>query len=177
MMETKTDSTDELLAHYADCPRLLGEVITGLLEDQLDWSESSESWTIRQIIHHLADGDDIWKSFIKRAVGNPQGVFRLDWYWQMPQEEWARAWHYAERAVEPSLALFQASRAHVVQLLRHIPGALDRCLLVCTPDGNEEKVSVAEIVAMQTRHGEGHIADIRRILALHRDREISGGSQ
>jgi len=40
-------------------------------------------------VHHLADGDDIWTICIKAALGNSEGLFSLQWYWDKPQTEWA----------------------------------------------------------------------------------------
>ena len=170
-MEPHTDLENNIIDGYADCALLLQKAIQELTESELNLAESSDSWTIRGYIHHMVDGDDIWKVFIKRALGNSQGAFLLDWYWQMPQMDWARAWHYTERPIEPSLALFTASRAHVAQLLRLTSGALDKHLVMGMPDGNEQLVSIREIVEMQTRHIEGHIADIQRILAVHHTRD------
>lgn len=170
-MEAQIDLENHIIDSYAGCAPLLQKAIQELTESELNLAENSSSWTIREYIHHMVDGDDIWKVFIKRALGNSQGAFLLDWYWQMSQEDWARAWHYAERAIEPSLALFAASRAQVAQLLRSTSGSLDRHLVMGLPDGNEQLVSIREIVEMQTRHIEGHIADIQRILAVHHARD------
>ena len=121
-MSEQLSMQNETIAHYADGPKRLEAAITGLSATSLDVALSNDSWTIRQIVHHLADGDDIWKVFIKQAIGNPGGEFVLEWYWQVPQEEWAERWAYWERAIEPSLALYRASRCHIVQLLEHTPG-------------------------------------------------------
>jgi uncharacterized damage-inducible protein DinB len=160
-------SQSEIIADYADGPKRLETAIAGLSEADLDVAQSSDSWTIRQVVHHLTDGDDIWKVFIKRAIGNPGGEFTLEWYWQMPQDEWAERWVYEERAIDPSLALFRASRRHIVQLLEHIPGVWEKSLRIRWPNGEEQEVSVGWVVEMQTRHMEGHLGDIRRIREAH----------
>jgi hypothetical protein len=133
----------------------------------LDIGLSSESWTIREIIHHIADGDDLWKSFIKQALGNPGGNFSLDWYWHLPQDEWAERWSYQTREIEPSLMMLRASRSHVVQLLRHTPEAMEKSLQVCWPGGGEQEVSVGWVVEMQTQHVMGHVADVGKIREAH----------
>jgi len=45
------------------------------------------AWTIRQIVHHVAGGDDLWKAAIKAAIGNSRGLFSYCWYWDKPQDE------------------------------------------------------------------------------------------
>jgi hypothetical protein len=164
-MNTQLSGQDEqLIADYGNCPSQLEAAIIGLSEVNLAMSKSAESWTIRETIHHIADGDDMWKLFIKRAIGNPEGEFLFDWYWQVPQDDWANSWHYKERAIEPSLALFRANRSHIVQLLRHTPGAMEKSLRVRWPTKiGEQAVKVRLVVKGQTQHVLDHIAEIGEI--------------
>ena len=151
-----------IIAEYAGGPKQLEVAIADLPKGCLDFAENDTTWTIRQIVHHVADGDDIWKVFVKRAVGNPGGRFDLQWYWDKPQDEWVQSWAYAVREIEPSLALFRANRAHIVQLLSSIPSAWEQRLSVRWPSGEEHLVSVGWVVEMQARHVPGHVDDIRR---------------
>jgi len=169
-MTKKSDqihNRNDLLTAFADGPRRLEAAIAGVTETNLDISLSSESWTIRQIVHHITDGDDIWKTFIKQAVGNPGGEFNLEWYWQIPQNHWSTEWAYEDRPIEPSLALFRANRNHLSQLMKYIPDAWDKSLRIRWPDGTEQEVDIEWVVVMQTHHIDGHIEDIRRICELH----------
>jgi hypothetical protein len=166
-MSDQTTPQRDILAGYAAGPDRLEAAIAGLSAADLDLSLSSDSWSIRQIVHHIADGDDLWKEFIKRAIGNPEGEFILAWYWQIGQEEWARRWAYQEREIEPSLALFRAGRAHVVQLLAHRPETWSHTLLIRWPKGEEAQTSVEWVVAMQARHIDGHLEDILQIRNAH----------
>lgn len=162
-MQEQARKDRKILASYATGPDQLQIAIAGLSEEQLDLALSAETWTIRQIIHHLTDGDDIWKIFVKRAIGNPKGCFELVWYWEIPQNDWVRHWAYAQREIEPSLALFRANHAHVIQLLETIPGVWEKSLLLNLPNGKEQPASIEEIIAMQSHHVEGHVNDIRKI--------------
>ena len=166
-MNDQAGNRSDILASYAAGPDRLEAALAGLSEADLDLALSGDSWSIRQIVHHIADGDDLWKEFVKRAIGNPEGEFILAWYWQIGQAEWARRWAYRERAIEPSLALFRASRAHIVQLLAHRPEAWSHSLLIHWPNGEEMQTSVEWVVAMQARHVMGHLDDIRRIREAH----------
>jgi len=162
-MSDRVSSQSDIIADYAAGPDRLEAAIAGLCAADLDLALDGNSWSIRQIVHHIADGDDIWKEFVKRAIGNPAGEFTLAWYWQLAQNDWAGRWAYRERDIEPSLALFRASRAHVVQLLAHRPEAWSNSLLIHWPNGEEMQTSVEWVVAMQARHVDGHLDDIRRI--------------
>ena len=156
-----------IIAGYADGPNQVETTIAGLSEGELDIAESDDTWTIRQIVHHVVDGDDIWKVYIKRAIGNPGGKFDLQWYWAMPQDEWVKSWAYASREIEPSLALFHASRGHIVQLLEKVPAVWEQSLRVRWPSGEEQQVSVAWVIKMQAQHVPGHLDDIRRTRQVH----------
>ena len=163
-MDKQMSYRETVIARYADGPNQLEAEIAGLSEGELDLAESDGAWTIRQIVHHLVDGDDLWKMFIKRAIGSPGGQFDLQWYWELPQVEWAKSWAYASRAIGPSLALFRANRDQVVQLLEQIPDIWERSLLVRWPNGKEQEVKVGWVVKMQAKHLTGHIEDIHRAL-------------
>jgi uncharacterized damage-inducible protein DinB len=156
-----------VLARYEEGPALLERALAGLTDAELDARPRAGGWTIRQIVHHLADGDDLWKVGLKAALGYPDGEFTLAWYWALPQEEWAESWAYSRRALGPSLALLRASRNQVRQLLAEVPDAWTRTIGVRRPDGDVATIAVGEIVKMQADHVEHHVA---RILAVRRER-------
>jgi len=155
------------LALYADGPAQLEAALVGLSESDLNLARTGDSWTIRQIVHHLADGDDIWKTCIKAALGNREGLFSLQWYWDKPQTEWAENWKYANRRIEPSLALLRANRHHIVDLIQQTPDAWEKSIRVKWPDGEEERITIGEVLEMQAGHVVGHIDDIQMIRQGH----------
>lgn len=160
-----SDQIDQrrIVRNYGDGPSLLQAAIADLTENDLDYSMSDDSWTIRMIVHHIADGDAIWKSFIWQSLGDTGGEFKLQWYWQIPQDQWAKRWNYAKRGIGPSLAVFEANRSQTLQLLEQVPDAMERSLLIRWPNGEEQQVAVHWVVEMQAQHVLGHISDIGRI--------------
>jgi hypothetical protein len=97
------DAESAVLTRYAEGPEQLERALAGLDELGLDASRSPGAWTVRQIVHHIVDGDDIWKLCIKSALGNEDGEFTLAWYGAQPQEVWADRWKYSARSTFPSL--------------------------------------------------------------------------
>ncbi len=156
------------LAQFADGPSLLESAISGLTESNLDLALNPDSWSIRQIVHHVSDGDDIWKICIKAALGNPQGCFSFQWYWDRPQTEWAENWKYSQRSLESSLELLCASRRQILDLIRSIPQAWEKSIRLKKPDGQEECISVGEMIEIQARHVIDHIHDIQKIRRANR---------
>ncbi len=155
------------LALYADGPAQLEAMLMSLTESDLNLSQTGDSWTIRRIVHHVADGDDIWKTCIKAALGNSEGLFSLQWYWDKPQIEWAENWKYADRRIESSLALLRANRQHIVELVQQTPGAWEKSIRLKWPEGEEDRITIGEVLEMQASHVVGHIDDIRMIRQAH----------
>jgi uncharacterized damage-inducible protein DinB len=165
-MKSKDNQTS-ILAQYAQGPALLETSLAGSGEADLDARGSQVGWTIRQIVHHIVDGDDFWKLCIKSALGNEEGEFTLEWYWALSQDEWAERWEYSRRSVDVSLALFKANRAHVLQLLEQVPDAWQRSIGMRRPDGQTERVSVGTAIEVQARHVVHHTKRIRAIREQH----------
>jgi uncharacterized damage-inducible protein DinB len=161
-MKTPVDQ-DSVLARFMEGPALLERALAGVQDAELDAPPSRGGWTIRQIVHHIVDGDDLWKTGIKVALGNEQAEFSLDWYRTQPQAVWAEKWAYANRSLDVSLALLRAIRNHIDQLLKQVPDGWHRSLSFRKPDGEIERLPVGAIVAMQADHVEHHVKRIRAL--------------
>ena len=112
---------DSVIARYREGPALLERAVAGLKDADLDRAPRKGGWTIRQIVHHIVDGDDLWKLGIKMALGNEQAEFSLNWYRVLSQDDWTKRWAYAQRSIEESLAMFIAIIPDSSGLLLHIP--------------------------------------------------------
>jgi len=161
------DSQASIVARYVEGPAQLEQALAGLKDADLDAPPAQGGWTIRQIVHHIVDGDDLWKLCIKAALGNEQGEFTLAWYCVLPQDIWADRWAYAERPIDVSLALFKATRAHVTELLAHVPDAWRRSISFREPSGETTRLTVGAVIEMQAGHLQHHL---RRILAIREER-------
>jgi hypothetical protein len=166
-MTEQSDNFNALLAQYAGGPAQLEAALIDLTESDLNLAHTPDTWTIRQIVHHIADGDDIWKICIKAALGNSEGLFGLQWYWDRPQTDWAEKWGYANRSIEPSLALFRANRQHSVELVQQTPNAWEKSIRLKWPQREEERITIRDVLEMQVRHVVGHVDDIQMIRRAH----------
>lgn len=159
-------SPEEWLARFARGVDELDAALAGLSEQELDLTPGAGEWSIRQIVHHIADGDDLWIMALKAALANSGCLYRHDWY--TPDNAWAVSLDYAGRAIEPAIALFRANRAHVVQLVQHSPGAWERSILFAAPYLPEpDQVTVGNIIAGQAEHALMHCEEIRQIRRAH----------
>ncbi len=158
------EDRDHALSQFREGPIVLEHTVMGLSDSELDFKPSGGGWSIRQIVHHIVDGDDIWKLCIKMAIGNEQAEFSLGWYWSQTQDSWADRWAYSQRSIGTSLSLLKAIREHVLQLLASVPEAWNRAVVVRTPKGEIEKVPVGFVIQMQADHLLRHVERIRVIL-------------
>ncbi len=168
-MEAPEDPEREI-SRYREGPDLLEQAVVGLRESQLDARPAGGGWSVREIVHHVADGDDIWKMGIKMALGNEQAEFDLGWYSSLPQVTWSDRWAYSRRSIGASLSLLRATREHVIQLLASVPDAWNRSVVVRTPKGGIEQVPVGFVIQMQADHVIHHVERIHAILQEGRRR-------
>jgi uncharacterized damage-inducible protein DinB len=107
------EDRDGVISRYREGPTLLEQAIADLRDVDLDATPSQGGWTIRQIVYHIVDGDDIWKTCIKMAIGNEQAEFALGWYWALAQETWGDRWAYSQRSLGASLSLLKAKLSFI----------------------------------------------------------------
>ncbi|UCC49349.1 MAG: DinB family protein [Gemmatimonadota bacterium] len=154
--------TEEILTQYAAGPDGLDDALGGLSEPDLDIALEEGKWTIRQLVHHIVDADTLAKTMIMAALGN--SGCRYDQRWYDTRNTFAETLDYANRSVAAAIAVFHANRHHLDQLLRHLPDALDRSVIVMwekEPEGKE--LTVSYLVRGQTWHAEHHTEQIREI--------------
>jgi len=162
-MDENVRDHERILQNHADCLDLLTAAIDGLEGSELDISRKPDEWTIREIVHHITDGDYIWKICILMALGENERPFHLKWYWETDQVRWSHLWEYSSREIETSLALLTANRNHVIELLRKVPGSLSRTIIIEKPGDEQQEVNIGWVLEMQTNHVEGHVEEVRKI--------------
>lgn len=166
LIEPAQRSPQETLALYVGAPDEMERALAGLAEADLDLTPEEGGWTIRQIVHHIVDGDDMWAMVLKAALGKSGCDFRLDWY--STDNAWAETLDYTDRPIAPAVALFRATRLHTKQLIEHLPDAWERYVLFSRGTEEEpQKIAVGEIVNIQARHALAHIREIQLTRDLH----------
>ena len=157
------EDKDSILARYFAGPAALDRALAGITDAELDARSPTGGWTIRQTVHHIVDGDDLWKTCIKMALGNEQATFSLEWYQGQPQEAWADSWAYERRSTDESLALLRANRHHVNQLLSLVPEGWQRSVSWQKFNGDIERMPIGAVIEMQADHLEHHVRQIAHI--------------
>ncbi|GCE24478.1 DinB family protein [Dictyobacter kobayashii] len=156
---------EEIIELYAQGPRLLQETLEGLTEQDLNLTKAPGEWSICQMVHHISDGDDLWMRVAKAALTRPGCLYSHDWY--TTDNASADLLDYAGRAIEPAVQLYNANHAHIVQLVQHLPDALERYVMFIWPGQEPQRFTVRDILYMQAGHAAMHCKDIQEIRQLH----------
>lgn len=157
---------EKKLDEYTKVPERLEAALAGLSGDMPDKSLEQGKWTIRQIVHHIVDADDMAKNIIKAAVSHNGCTYDQSWY--EVDNAMAATMEYAKRDITGAVKLFRVNREHVGELVGSIPGAWDRHVVLVfkkSPEGR--KLPVSYLIQSQTRHVMHHIGQILEIRKKH----------
>jgi hypothetical protein len=166
IMADQADSNRAALDSFAAGAEALTNAVEPLTSEQLDLSAAPGAWSIRQIVHHLADDCDVWSMCIKKAIATPGVMVRFEGF--PDNEAWADGLDFSRRGIDRSLALIRAHREYVVDLLTHFGNVWDRSFKLADSEGQvRQEFSVGRIVAMIGDHMHQHIRTIEAIKAQH----------
>jgi hypothetical protein len=107
-----------LVERYRDGADHFIATVAGLTNAEVDARPFEGEWTVREIAHHLADGELNSAVRLRRLIAEDQPL--LAGYDEM---EFSRRLHYGEREIGPSLAAMAAARAATVQILDRLSDA------------------------------------------------------
>src|SRR5262245_17818969 len=80
-----------------------------LSDADLDKRYGLEKWTVRYILHHLADAETVLFDRIRRAISEPKPVV-----WAFNQDAWAYKLNYEEIPLEISRQIYTAVRRGII---------------------------------------------------------------
>lgn len=142
-------------------------LVVDLSDDELAWSSAPGSWTIRQIVHHVADDGDAWSMPLKKAIATPGAPIRFEGF--PGNDAWADALAFHKRPIEASLELLKAHRHMMAELARWYADDWDAPhIVIVDSEGREvQKVTFGQILGMVTEHMLEHVAEIEKIRQAH----------
>jgi uncharacterized damage-inducible protein DinB len=145
------------LSDIAQTPTLLRDAVTGLTDAQLDTPYREGGWTVRQVIHHVADSHMHSYSRFRFALTEPSPTIR-------PYDEgaWAELPDAKSAPVEVSLALLDALHHRWMILLRSLDSAAMAKVFVHPECGPVPLVNAVALYAWHGRHHTAHITALRR---------------
>ena len=145
------------LAQLAAAPSKLRAAVGGLSDLQLDTPYRPGGWTVRQVVHHLADAHMNWYIRPKLAVTEENPVTKT-----YAEQLWAEPPDARYSPIEPSLLIFEGVIARLCQFLNALsPNDWSRTFT--NPEwGTLSVVDVLRGMAWHSRHHTAHITELRK---------------
>lgn len=137
-------------------PPNLRELVKSLSEDQLNTPYRHGGWTIKQVIHHLADSH--LNGYIRVKWALTENCPTIKPYYE---DRWAQLPDYLNVPVDTSLDLLTSLHARLVTLLRSLEQEeMNRELI--HPDSGVIKLK--KYIGLYAWHGKHHYAHIKGLL-------------
>jgi uncharacterized damage-inducible protein DinB len=143
----------------AACPKALRAAVAGLNDDQLDTVYREGGWTVRQVVHHVADSH--MNAYIRCKLAVAEDHPRIKAY---EQDDWVKFEDARAAPVEVSLALIDALHDRWVRFLRSLPDTAFARTLDHPENGVMTLHGVVFLYEWHGRHHAAHIASLRRRL-------------
>lgn len=149
--EVNESRRKEFIKDIETLPALLKEAVKGLNEEQLNSEYRPDGWTVRQVVHHIADSH--LNSYIrfKLALTEEEPIIKT-----YLEERWAEL-EDSKTSIEPSIKLIEALHTRWVILLQSL-SEKDFQRTFHHPDLG--LVSLNKALAIYAWHGKHHLAHI-----------------
>jgi DinB superfamily len=146
----------ELVDQYKDGYRVVTEALEKISDRELDARPEPGKWSVREIVHHLADSEMTSAIRLRRLIAEERPA--ISGY---DEEEFARRLHY-DRPIESSLEAIHAARRSTADLLDRLTETEWKREGTHTESGRYTVENWLEIYA---RHAHNHAEQIRRARA------------
>jgi hypothetical protein len=145
-----------LIHEIAMTPANLRSAVEGLTEQQLDTPYREGGWTVRQVVHHLADSH-------MQSFGRVRFALSQDTPTIMPYPEaiWAEYADSRSAPVETSLRLIESLHERWVILWRSLSPEQFSRKLIHPESGTLTLDNILEIYSWHGRHHTAHITRLR----------------
>ncbi|MCU0618497.1 MAG: putative metal-dependent hydrolase [Gemmatimonadaceae bacterium] len=140
----------------AALPDALRVAVDALDEAQLDTPYRDGGWTVRQLVHHVADSHTHMALRVRFALTVDEPTI-------MPYDEnaWVALADASTLAVEPSLRIVEGTHARLVALLRALPASAFARRFLHPERGPMRLDETAALYAWHGRHHVAHVTALR----------------
>lgn len=140
-------------------PVRLRQRITTLNDEELELTYREGGWTVRQIVHHVADSHmNMWIRF-KHALTSENPTIQ-----PYNQNAWADSLDYKTASLDFSLIIFEGIQQRFSNLLKHMIES-DFKRTYTHPEYNKQ-FTLGEAVQLYAWHGMHHVAQIEGVFAV-----------
>jgi uncharacterized damage-inducible protein DinB len=155
---TPTDRR-RMIANLESIPDRYAQAVAGLTPEQLNIAYREGGWTIKQVVHHVADSHMQAYARVKLALTENTPTIK-----PYNEARWAELADSHETSVEVSLALIRALHIRLTTLLRSL-NEEDWAKQFNHPERGP--MSLDMVLAMYNWHGEHHLAHINGAKQQH----------
>lgn len=153
---TPQDRREDLL-QLQDAPDRLRAAVEHLSSDQLDAPYRPGGWTVRQVIHHLADSHLNWYARTKLALTEKEPLIK-----PFDENLWAELPDARYGPIEPSMLLLDGLHTRWTQSFESL-GASDWARTMIHPErGALTLDAILPMIAWHGRHHTAHITEHRK---------------
>jgi uncharacterized damage-inducible protein DinB len=128
-----------------------------LSADQLERRYGAGKWTLRYLLHHLADAETVLYDRIRRVISEPRPVV-----WAFDQDAWAQGLKYASQPLGISRSIYEAVRTGIIYQAREHYSSLGHLEFVHSETGVRTLKDEFEKVVWHNAH---HLGQIEHALA------------
>lgn len=146
------------IADIAACPAHIKAAVANLTDEQLDTPYRPEGWTIRQVVHHVADSHI--NSYMRFKWTLTEDVPIIKTY---NEKDWAKEPEALTGPVELSLNLLEALHARWHVILKNLtPAQLKRKLYHPEMKRHLDLTTMVALYAWHGKHHTAHITSLRK---------------
>lgn len=148
------------IAEIEKLPSDLEKTVTGLSEEQLDTAYRPDGWTVRQVVHHIADSHIV--AYIRFKLTLTETTPAINPY---QEDKWAEL-NDSKLPVAVSVHLITNIHLRWLAILKTMKtGDFDKMFF--HPE-SKQNISLKEVLGLYAWHGKHHLA---QITALKKDRK------
>lgn len=133
------------------------EKLFTLTAEKLDLTYGPGKWSVRYLLHHLADAETVLYDRIRRTISKPGQVV-----WGFDQDAWANALDYDNKPLALSEAVYTSCRAGIIYLAKQAYATHGHTTMVHSGDGKKTLKDVFDKVVW---HNEAHLKQMRTALS------------
>jgi hypothetical protein len=145
----------EMIARMRKLPEILEAAVKDLNDAQLDTPYGEGKWTVRQVVHHLADSHMQASARVKLILTEDKPTFK-----PYNQNEWARLPDSMKAPIAPSLVILKALHQRWCDLLTALP---ENAWQRNATHPERGVVTLDDQLRVYSRHGENHVDQIARL--------------
>jgi uncharacterized damage-inducible protein DinB len=150
------DARRTAIDHIAETPARLRAAVTGLTDAQLDTPYRDGGWTVRQLVHHVADSH--MHAFARTRFALAEDNPLISAY---DETAWAELPDMRTMSPEVSLALLDALHQRWVHTLRATPAESFTRTIQHPENGPMTVDSLVNVYAWHGRHHTAHVTALR----------------